>query len=198
MGVDDRFAPVQFFINRREDRVPKPFIPVIGIQADSVGLKGIERIFRLAEGSLGVRDRDRGKIAKAARMFRTQLGGSFVAAANDLPHFFHIPNREPRSRDGQDRRRGAVLVHVFEVLGQGPLGVFAAAAAPPAFATSAGGMRSLVGSIDIRNEVMMDIDAARICALGGGLVRECEHACSMAAIPPRKPRRLTQQPPEGE
>ena len=66
MRVDHAFAPVQFGEHRREGGITEVFRFVIGIEADAVGLEGVERVFDFVEAALDVGERQRHEEAEAA------------------------------------------------------------------------------------------------------------------------------------
>jgi hypothetical protein len=59
MDVDHRFAPVQLLENRPVSRIAEPFVSVIRLQIDTIGLERIERIFDLFERGVEVEHRQR-------------------------------------------------------------------------------------------------------------------------------------------
>ena len=151
VNVDQRLAPIQFLINGRESRVTEPYVSVVGKERDAVRFQSVERILGFVEGALGVRERNRGETSEAPWMIRDQFRGRLVAASRDFSYLVDFSEGESWSREGQKGNGCPRLVHIFQIFRQAPL-----------IRVEAHVVRPLEGIINIRLEVMMNIDAAWI------------------------------------
>ena len=112
--VDHRLAAVELGIDRRERCVAEIFSVVACQQADAVGLERVEGVFDFLQAAVGVRRRDRGEQAEAARMIAHELGAVFVDLAAELAGFLIVAPPGAGLDLRQHRRPDAALVHVVE------------------------------------------------------------------------------------
>ena len=92
MDVDHGLAAVQLLQHRLVHRIAQPFVAVVGLQVDAVGLDGVEGVFDLLQRHVDVHHRQRREHAEAARI---------VAAAS----WRRSPGRRARSWWRPRRRR---------------------------------------------------------------------------------------------
>ena len=114
MNVDDRLAPVEFGIDRRESGVAEIAGGVAGEQANAVGLERIETVFDFLQAAFDVRRRDAGPQAETPGMVAHEGGAVVVEFAQQRARFIDVAEPGAGLDDRQHRGLDAAFVHVLD------------------------------------------------------------------------------------
>jgi hypothetical protein len=118
MHIDDDFAPVELFQHRLEERMPEPFVAVVGLQPNAVRLERVERVGDLLERGVDVQHGQRCEQTKTSREVADHLGAVVVADAYHASGGLRTAIEPEAGGRGErdDRRADPVFVHLGDRL----------------------------------------------------------------------------------
>ena len=99
MHIRDSFAAVQLLEHRLVHGVAKPFVTVVGLQVDAVGLDGVEGIVDFLERHVDIDHRQRCEDTEATGEVLSHLGCEVVTLTDGLPSVL-ATSVEPQARCG--------------------------------------------------------------------------------------------------
>src|SRR5690242_1189874 len=114
MRIDDGLAPVELFQHRPESAIAEPAIAIARHEADAVRLKGIERVFDLAQAPFGIRVRNSGEETEAPGMLAHEPRAIVVRAPGEAPSLGVVAEPDARLHEREHRSLDASTVHFLE------------------------------------------------------------------------------------
>ena len=138
--------------------------------------KRVERVFDFAQAALDVGKRQRREEAEAAGMVCDQPGSIVVGQPYQTPGLIGIAKPKAWGGDRQDGRRDAGLAHVVERFLQ----------APASKDRHHRLMAAHGGKIVRRAEMMMDVDAMKVCLRHGPLRSALMHSWGASSMSRRR------------